>query len=62
MLLSKDCRLGCRLGCRFHTIAAPKAQEHATLEEKNMAVIKKVYKRLRADKEVQGRIRQIKYC
>ena len=33
--------------------------EKQALEEKNMAVIEKEYQRLREDKEVQGRIRQI---
>jgi hypothetical protein len=34
-------------------------KENQALEEKNMAVIERVYQRLRENKEVQGRIRQI---
>ena len=35
-----------------------KMEEKQALEEKNMAVIEKVYQRLRDDKEIQGRIRR----
>ena len=34
-------------------------KEKQALEEKNMAVIERVYQRLRENKGVQGRIRQI---
>jgi len=34
-------------------------KEKQALEERNMEVIERVYQRLREDKEVQGRIRQI---
>ena len=61
MSLSEDCysgcHLSCHLSCRFQTIAAPNVQEHVALEERNMAVIEKMYQRLKDDKEIQGRIR-----
>ena len=42
-----------------HELTGAEMNGKQALEEKNMAVIERVYQRLREDKEVQGCIRQI---
>ncbi|MCL7415933.1 MAG: hypothetical protein M8349_07765 [ANME-2 cluster archaeon] len=50
----------CKLCEILDNLPGPGVQEHAALEGANMTTIEKAYQRLRNDKEIQGRIRQIK--